>query len=207
MKVIDNIEDFIEKIEAAKKTNQLDVSGDEDLSIGIMNLISIEEHLFFSGAKTHDNHFYDMIEDIRECRKELMKKIIKTYKGEVWCISKHLLASCMRLSEVATKLLHSEKKEEAYDLFEKAYNLYCLFWGLNLGSIDEETTKELIKKINVDNINLNSGDDLDNDEMTENDKKPEEPIVQNTNDGKKPKRGFKTVLRDLVSKAINCCRE
>jgi hypothetical protein len=34
--------------------------------------------------------------------------------------------------EVGTKQLGMDKKEEAYDLFGKAYNLYSLFWGLNM---------------------------------------------------------------------------
>lgn len=35
-----------------QKVNPKDLSSDQDLSIAIMNLISIEEHLVFSGAKT-----------------------------------------------------------------------------------------------------------------------------------------------------------
>ncbi|MDR1495007.1 MAG: hypothetical protein LBI29_03165 [Rickettsiales bacterium] len=204
MKIIENIGDFIEKIESAKKTNKLDVSGDEDLSIAVMNLISIEEHLFFSGAKTQDNHFYDLIEEIRECRKELLKKIIKSYQGEVWCISKHLLASCMRLMEVGTKLLHSDKKEEAYDFFERAYNLYCLFWGLNLNAFDEETTRELISAVDketVDSIDSDAGDGRDS--TVPRDKED----VDSTINLKNNKKGFGTRLKDFVAKALNCCRE
>ena len=97
-----------------------------------MNLVSIEEHFFFTGAKLGKTEYYDMIKDVREMRKELLKKIIKEYEGEVWCISKHLLAASYRLMEVGTKQLGMDKKEEAYDLFGKAYNLYSLFWGLNM---------------------------------------------------------------------------
>jgi len=61
--------------------------------------------------------------------------LIKDYEGEVWCISKHLLAASMRIMEVGTKALTKGKKEEAYDLFKKAYDLYNLFWGLNLGLV------------------------------------------------------------------------
>ena len=48
----DNLKSFVEKVDNAKKQNIADLSSDQDLSIAIMNLISIEEHLFFSGAKT-----------------------------------------------------------------------------------------------------------------------------------------------------------
>ena len=93
MKKIDSVKEFVEKIDSSKKVNPKDLSSDQDLSIAIMNLISIEEHLVFSGAKTGKNSFYDLIRDVREMRKNLMQKIIPSYEGEVWCISKHLLAS------------------------------------------------------------------------------------------------------------------
>ena len=142
----DNIKilnDFIDKVDQMKKQDKMDLSSDQDLSIAIMNLVSIEEHFFFSGAKTENTEYYDMIKDVREMRKELLKKIIKEYDGEVWCISKHLLAASMRLMEVGTKQLGMDKKDEAYDLFGKAYNLYSLFWGLNMKLIDPGEIKKI----------------------------------------------------------------
>jgi hypothetical protein len=68
--------------------------------------------------------------------------IIKEYEGEVWCISKHLLASSMRLMEVGTKAQSRGKREEAYDFFEKAYDLYSLFWGLQMNVIGADTLKK-----------------------------------------------------------------
>ena len=127
-----NVKEFVERIDAAKKVNPKDLSSDQDLTIGIMNLISIEEHLVFSGAKTGKTSYYDLIEEVRELRKSLMQKIIPAYEGEVWCISKHLLSSSMRLMEVGTKQQSLGNKEEAYNLFNKAYDLYCLFWGLKI---------------------------------------------------------------------------
>jgi hypothetical protein len=125
------IDEFIKKVSESKQ-GKLDLSSDEDLSIAVMNLISIEEHFFFTGAKTGKEGYYDMLKDVREMRKDLLKRIIKEYEGEVWCISKHLLAASMRLMEVGTKQLGQGNKQEANELFAKAYNLYSLFWGLNL---------------------------------------------------------------------------
>ncbi len=148
-----NVNEFVEKIDNAKKLNPKDLSSDQDLTIAIMNLISIEEHLIFSGAKTGKNSFYDLIEDVRELRKNLMLKVIPTYEGEVWCISKHLLASSMRLMEVGTKQQSLNNKKEAYELFNQAYDLYCLFWGLNMNmlNVDDvkwvETSLEDVQKI------------------------------------------------------------
>lgn len=143
------IDEFIKKINDLKKQERFDLSSDEDLTLAIMNLLSIEEHFFFTGAKVNKTEYYDMIKDVREIRKELLKKIVKEYEGEVWCISKHLLAASMRLMEVGTKQLGIGKKEEAYDLFNKAYNLYSLFWGLNLNLIDLKN----IKKIDENSLN------------------------------------------------------
>jgi hypothetical protein len=148
---IKNINEFIQKVDEMKKQDKMDLSSDQDLSIAIMNLVSIEEHFFFTGAKLDKTEYYDMIKDVREMRKELLKKIIKEYEGEVWCISKHLLAASMRLMEVGTKQLGMDRKNEAYDLFDKAYNLYSLFWGLNMKLLNVGD----IKKIDDKAINKN----------------------------------------------------
>lgn len=129
------INELMEKVKKMEKGEKLDLSSDEDLSIAVMNLISIEEHLFFSAGKTGKTKYFEVLNEVRNMRKELLKKLIKDYEGEVWCISKHLLAASMRMMEVGTKALTKGDKDEAYDLFRKAYNLYNLFWGLNLGIV------------------------------------------------------------------------
>ncbi len=58
------LEELVEQADAAKKVNPLDLSSDQDLSVALMNLISLEEHFFFSGAKTRKTGFYDMIHGI-----------------------------------------------------------------------------------------------------------------------------------------------
>ena len=140
------LEEFIAKVDESKKQNKMDLSSDQDLSIAVMNLVSIEEHFFFTGAKLEKNEYYDLIKEVREMRKELMQKLIKEYEGEVWCISKHLLAASMRLMEVGTKQLGLGKKEEAYRLFNQAYQLYSLFWGLNMKLIKTGDIKKIDDK-------------------------------------------------------------
>ena len=137
------LDDMIKKFDDLKKDNKLDLSSDQDLSIAIMNLVSIEEHFFFTGAKTGDTKYYDLLGEVREMRKELLKKIITEYEGEVWCISKHLLAASYRLMEVGTKAQGRGKKEEAKDMFQKAYDLYSLFWGLNMKLIGTDDIKKI----------------------------------------------------------------
>jgi len=136
------IQELLNKVAESKK-GKLDLSSDEDLSIAIMNLVSIEEHFFFTGAKTGKFEYYDLLNQTRQIRKELLKKIIKEYEGEVWCISKHLLAASMRLMEVGTKHLGQNNKKEAEDLFAKAYDLYSLFWGLNLKLLNVSDFKKI----------------------------------------------------------------
>lgn len=197
MKKIASLNEFVEKIDNAKKKNPKDLSSDQDLTIAIMQLISIEEHLIFSGAKTGKNHFYDMVQDIREMRKNLMQQIIPAYEGEVWCISKHLLSASMRLIEVGTKQQSLGNTEKAYDLFNKAYDLYCLFWGLNMGLVDskdvkwqETDEKELEKQVAALKVNVpTKKQSVSN--------KNEQPANQSTF-GK---------LKAFVRKAVDCCIE
>ena len=134
---------FINKVKAMEKGEKLDLSSGEDLSIGIMNLISIEEHLFFSGGKTGETKYFDLLNEVRKTRVELMKSMIKEYEGEVWCISKHLLAASMRVMEVGTKALKNNDRSKAHELFKKSYELYNMFWGLNLGLTNSKELKKI----------------------------------------------------------------
>ena len=152
------INKFLQKVEKLKKEHKLDLSSEEDLSIAIMNLVSLEEHFFFTGAKTGKDKYYDLLLRVREIRKDLLKKIVKDTEGEEWCISKHLLATAMRLIEVGTKYLSQGKKTEAKDLFSKAHGLYSLFWGINLKLIDTDEAKEINKK--ELNIPARKGDEV-----------------------------------------------
>lgn len=195
-----DLKKFLEKIKKVTSQKDLDLSAGEDLSIGIMNLIAIEEHLFYTSQKTGKQSYLDLLNEVRAMRTELLKEIIKDYEGEVWCISKHLLAASMRLMEVGTKELKKAKGAEqgrgsegpeqsrrAWDLFDKSYKLYSLFWGLNLGVVKTQ-------------------------DVTRNTKEKEEILM--INDPKTDNRKLKiekesvfSKLGTLVQKAIDCCKE
>ena len=193
MKKIENVKEFVEKIDSSKKVNPKDLSSDQDLTIAVMNLISIEEHLVFSGAKTGKNSFYDLIQNIREMRKNLMQKVIPSYEGEVWCISKHLLASSMRLMEVGTKQQSLGHKEDAYKLFNQAYELYCLFWGLNMNMLNIRDVKWIEDKTeDVQKISQKLEEKSQNSEI---ESKPEESA------------GTLAKMKAFVRKAVDCCIE
>lgn len=172
-------DDLLKKAAAAIEENKIDLSSDEDLSIGIMNLISIEEHLFFTAQKTGRDSYLDLLNEVRIMRTELLKLIIKDYEGEIWCISKHLLAASMRLIEVGTKNLKKGNKKEAKVLFDKAYKLYSLFWGLNLGVIKTDQVK--------------------NEDQT--------AVFLDEKNQEKGSISLFDKLGTMVQKAIDCCRE
>ena len=196
------MQEMIEKVDAAKKANPLDLSSDQDLSIALMNLISLEEHFFFSGAKTQKPGFYDLLNTIRSMRKELMERIVDKSSvegGEVWCISKHLLAASMRLMEVGTKALGAGKKKDATEMFEKAYDLYSLFWGLNMHLIDLGEVHENVPAFYEGAI---AECKLDADKKSTKAAKSSEKTVEKKADTSTVKR-----LGQWVKKAVNCCIE
>lgn len=140
---IKDLNELVQKVDQMKKQDKLDLSSDQDLSIAIMNLVSIEEHFFFTGAKTGKPEYFDLLQEVRKMRGDLLRKIVKNPDGEEWCISKHLLAASMRLMEVGTKQQGMGKKEEAQSLFQKAFDLYSLFWGINMNVVNTGSIKKI----------------------------------------------------------------
>jgi len=178
----DEIQKFLQKVKKMERGEKLDLSSDEDLSVAIMNLISVEEHFFFTYSKTGDEKYLGLLGEVREMRKGLLKRIIPNYEGEIWCISKHLLAAAMRLMEVGTKFLTKGDRNEAAELFQKSYQLYSLFWGLNLGVV------------RVRDIQSDEHDQLN--------------FVGETSDPQvKASASVFAKLGELVKKVIDCCIE
>jgi hypothetical protein len=136
-------EALLRRIDSLKDSKAIDLSTEEDLSIAIMNLISLEEHFFFTGVKTEKPHYFDLLQEVRAIRKELLGRLIDRHEGETWCITKHLLATTMRLIEVGTKLHSDGKADEAKQMFERARKTYALFWGLRLKLIDTAGFKKV----------------------------------------------------------------
>src|SRR3989344_3890567 len=110
----DKFSELIKKIERMKKSGEVDLSTEEDLSIAVMNLVSLEEHFFFTNAKTGKEGYLEL-----------------------------LLGMTMRLIEVGTKLQSDGKKEEAKEIYGKANEIYSLFWALRLKLIDTTELKKI----------------------------------------------------------------
>lgn len=131
---------FLERVEKIKATGGVDLSAAEDLSIAVMNLVSLEEHFFFTGAKTGDGSYYDLSAEVRGMRKRLMEGLVEKHEGETWCTTKHLLSAVMRLIEVGNRYQAEGysptgspvkgQKEKARAYFSDAYRLYTIFWAL-----------------------------------------------------------------------------
>ena len=175
---------FLDKVKQAEKGHQLDLSSDEDLSIGIMNLIAIEEHLFFTANKTGKTKYFGLLNEAREMRKSLLKMIVKDPEGELWCTSKHLLAASMRLMEVGTKAQTKGDTKLAYDLFKKSYDLYNLFWAVNLGlDVKSPSLKGEARQLTGEGLN------------------PKETPIDY------PKSDLLGKISGVIGKILDCCRE
>jgi hypothetical protein len=185
----DEVEKWINEMERVKK-GSFDLSKDEDMSIALMNLISLEEHFFFTAMKTGNRSYLNMLREVRSTRKELLGRIVTEPVGEEWCISKHLLAGSMRLMEVGTKQLETDK-DDAEFLFRKAFDMWSLFFAINLrltggsAKIADDTTKSGMK---TDNSGI---EDTDNDALI----------------GRPDSRGMMARFSDMMKKMVDCCKE
>ncbi|MEK6852536.1 MAG: hypothetical protein AABX59_01525 [Nanoarchaeota archaeon] len=123
--------------EEKKQIRLADLTKEEDFILALMNIISIEEHLAFTAVKTGKPEYLTILEEVRKLRTRLMKKIVKNTEGELWCISKHLLAGTMRLMESSNKYISNDTKT-AQELTSAAFDLYSLFRFLQKIGHDEK---------------------------------------------------------------------
>jgi len=148
-----SLDEFMKKIELARKEGGVDLSTTEDLSLAVMNLVSLEEHFFFTAMKTGKNEYLDTSAEVRNMRKELLAELMPHHEGETWCASKHLLSATMRLIEVGNKLQSEGKKDKALEMFKRAYRTYSIFWALKLKLVSVKKV-EKITKTDPNNVQL-----------------------------------------------------
>ncbi len=179
---IKSSEELIKRVNELKE-KIIDLSSDEDLALGVMNLISMEEHLYFTAEKTGKSEYFNLLNQVREIRKKMMEKLIGKPEGELWCFTKHTLSATMRLIEVGIKLYSQNKKDEAKEVYDLAYELFSLFWGIKLNIINLEEMKN-----SVDSNGLHT-DSADKSEKI----------------NKREEKQFS--LKKLIEKLIDCCKE
>ncbi|MBI4153881.1 hypothetical protein HY501_00955 [Candidatus Woesearchaeota archaeon] len=129
-----------------------DLTKKEDLCIGVMNLVSLEEHLAFSAMKTGKKEYIQIMDLVRKVRIRYMQELVGNREGELWCISKHLLAVTMRLMETASKYADKDEKK-ALEITKSAFDMYSLFWFLQTdkagagGKNASERSRKKVRKV------------------------------------------------------------
>lgn len=182
-------EEIQEKLDS--EVNELDLSRDEDLSIGLMNLISLEEHLFFTHEKTGNERHLEMLSEIRRIRTESMEEIVNDTEGEEWCISKHLLSAAMRFRETGDKMLDRDRGK-AKKFYDRSFSLYSMFWAINF---DLDAEQEI-------------AEDPGNGEKEEPENNEVETGEEARSSGTDIEGGsWLDGLKSTVKNAVDCCKE
>ena len=94
-----NPEELKRRVEELRKSGNFDLSTEEDLAIGVMHLVNLEEHLYFTGKKTEKDEYFDMLDRIRSMRKELLEKIClkKEYYIRLESIIRYLELAALKI--------------------------------------------------------------------------------------------------------------
>lgn len=118
----------VERADDAKKVNVLDLSSDQDLTIGLMNLLAIED-------MASNSQIAEMVAGVR---KKLMCPIVDkaVVEGDVWQVLEKMLLSVMVQIKIAEDLQQKGDNAQAYVAYDKAYELYAVFWGLVMFGTD-----------------------------------------------------------------------
>lgn len=182
-------DEFLDKLVSG--ANKLDLSRDEDLSIALMNLISLEEHLYFTAQKIDSDDMLRILAEVRKIRTKAMQNIVIKGDGEEWCISKHLLASSMRLIETGNKYLNKDKKK-AENYFDDAFSLYSLFWQINM-KIEQDSYFELKEEEST----------TTNEEEADYDLERVAKKIETNDTGS----GWLDRIKKTVSEVVDCCIE
>ena len=93
---------------------------------------------------------------------------------------------------------NNQSYPEAYKLFNSAYDLYCLFWGLNMGMVESKDLKWL--ETNVEEMNKLSEKITAAMPELKNEAAASEVLAENDDSA------FAKMKR-MVRKAVNCCIE
>lgn len=129
------LRDTVAKLDANKKVNPRDLSSDQDLTIALMNMIAVEE-------LCPDTNIGNMVADLRA---KMMQHVVRN--NRFMLISHELLSKSMQLMTDGINALKNENTKQAYELFDKSYEFYVLFWGVNM------------ELISPNDISLNKGVD------------------------------------------------
>ena len=119
-----SVTDKVIQADNAKKVNPRDLSSDQDLTIGLMNLIAIEN--IVSGSQ--------IAEMVAKVREKLMSRVVLDIK--LMNESYKMLGRAMALINDGVRALPDASL--AYKHFDSVYVMYSMFWGLNMGFVKIE---------------------------------------------------------------------
>ena len=106
---------------------ELDVSEARDWSYAMSNLIEAEVHLHKTYVETKNDVYLELIEALRQLRKDVFEDFMHNKAPGLWCWSKHMLSLMMQLSEVASKELDEGRTENAKKYFTLSQRVLELF--------------------------------------------------------------------------------
>lgn len=118
----------VEQVDMSKKVNVLDLSSDQDLTIGLMNLLAIEDMVPNS----------QIAKMVRGLRQKLMQPIVDkaVVTGDVWQVLEKMLLSVKVQIKIAENAQKNGDNASAYAAYNQAYEQYALFWGLVMFGTD-----------------------------------------------------------------------
>ena len=96
------------------------------------------------------------------------------------------------------------RDEDAYDFFNKSYDLYSLFWGLNMGLVGTSD----VEKAGIVAPKKESANEPDESAEPKSSGAPshsDETAVETADESER--KGFFSGLKTAVRKAIDCCIE
>ena len=118
----------VEQADMSKKVNVLDLSSDQDLTIGLMDLLAIED-------MAPNSQIAKMVCGLRQ---KLMQSIVDkaVIEGDVWQVLEKMLLSVKVQIKIAENAQKNGDNAKAYVAYDKAYELYAVFWGLVMFGVD-----------------------------------------------------------------------
>lgn len=126
----------IESADNAKKVNLLDLSADQDLSIALMNMMAVEKYAADFGCAEIYSH-------INMVRQGLLKRILRD--RTIFDIAERILLASVLQLNAAVRFQDAGDMDSAYAGFNMAYELYSVFWGLNMKMITIEDAEGVLK--------------------------------------------------------------
>jgi hypothetical protein len=105
-----------------------DVGLAEDLIFGLKNLVALENHARESYFMNNDKKWLELCDLARNIRTRWLKLIVKEENSQIWCGTKHMLASIMALEECANRFYQIKRM----DLSDQANQDASLLLGVLL---------------------------------------------------------------------------